>query len=73
METNDRRAAFGGWVSARLSRAKRIIPFNRLWAPKHTKARVLEPDEAAKEIARHSALIEKLAPEMLADEGVSKG
>lgn len=64
METKDRRAAFGAWLSARLSRAKRIMPFNRLWR-KETKAHALPPDEAAKEFERHQRLIKQLAPETL--------
>ena len=66
METKDRRAAFGAWLSARLSRAKRIMPFARLWR-KETTAHALPPEEAAKEYERHQRLIKQLAPETLQD------
>jgi len=64
METKDRRAAFNAWISARLNRAKRVMPFNRLWR-REKKARVLPTDEATKELARHHRLIEQLASETL--------
>lgn len=73
MDTAERRTVLGAWVSARLSRAKRILPFKRLWQDKHRKARVLPPDEAAKESARHQALVEQLAPETLVGKESSEG
>ena len=72
MNAEERRTALGAWISARLSRAKRIVPFKRLWQDKQKKARVLPPDEAARESARHQALIEQLAPEMLTDKESSE-
>ncbi len=67
METQERRTVLGGWVTARLNRAKRIVPFKRLWQRTAQKARVLSPEEAAAEIARHQALIDNLAPGMEMD------
>ena len=55
------------WLMARLNRAKRIPSLARLLRFRD-KPRVLPPEEAAQELARHEELVEKLAPEATATE-----
>lgn len=57
----------GSWLMARLNRAKRMPSLARLLRFRD-KPRTLPPEEAARELARHEALVKNLAPDAAATE-----
>lgn len=66
MQKHEEQGAASGWLSAKLSRAKRIPTLRQLLRPQT--ARALSPEEAKVERERHEQRIKRMAPDATATE-----